>query len=58
MITNPQLPPIKGYVEVEINGKRAYKNITTGELYGQELNYSKDIWSEIAAAIREGVNEV
>ena len=27
MINNPKLPPKKGYVEVEVNGKRAYQKI-------------------------------
>ena len=29
MITKPQLPPKAGYVEVEIDGVRQYKKITT-----------------------------
>lgn len=36
MVTTPILPPKKGYVEVEVNGVRLYKNIETGELLGNE----------------------
>lgn len=32
MITKPRLKPIRGYVEVEHDGQRKYKNIKTGEL--------------------------
>ena len=35
-ITKPLLPPKAGYVEVEINGVRKYRNVTTGEIFGQE----------------------
>lgn len=31
-IHNPQLSPKQGYVEVEINGIRKYKNIQTGDI--------------------------
>ena len=36
-ITKPMLPPKKGYVEVEVNGKRTYKNVETGELIEHEV---------------------
>jgi hypothetical protein len=36
MITKPQLPPKAGYVEVEIDGRRTYKNVITGELIENE----------------------
>lgn len=29
-ITKPMLPPKKGYVEVEVDGKRTYQNVETG----------------------------
>lgn len=32
MITKPMLKPIRGYVEVEFNGKRMYRNVKTGEI--------------------------
>lgn len=35
-ITKPQLPPKAGYVEVEVEGERRYKNISTGYLLGEE----------------------
>lgn len=35
-ISKPMLPPKKGYVEVEVDGVRTYKNVETGELIGQE----------------------
>lgn len=37
MITEPQLPPKAGYVEVEVNGVRTYRNISTGELIDDEV---------------------
>ena len=36
-INKPKLPPKKGYVEVEVNGKRTYKNVETGELIENEV---------------------
>ena len=36
MIIHPELPPKAGYVEVEVDGVRRYRNIETGLLYGQE----------------------
>lgn len=41
MIAKPKLPPKRGYVEVEIDGERTYRNATTGELIGCE-NQSLD----------------
>jgi len=37
MISKPTLgiPPV-GYVEIEVNGVRVWKNVTTGEIYGSE----------------------
>lgn len=35
-ITRPLLPPKIGYVEVEINGIRTYKNVKTGILINDE----------------------
>ena len=32
MITNPKLKPMRGLVEVDVLGKRVYKNIKTGEI--------------------------
>ena len=37
MIKKPMLPPKKGYVEVEIDGKRTYRNVETGELIENEV---------------------
>lgn len=36
-ITKPILPPKKGYVEVEIDGVRTYKNVETGLLIEEEI---------------------
>ena len=36
MITKPLLPPRNGYVEVDIDGKRTYRNIETGLTIEQE----------------------
>lgn len=32
MITKPKLKPMRGYVEVEVNGRRMYRNVKTGEI--------------------------
>ncbi len=32
MITKPRLKPLRGYVEVEHDGKRMYRSIKTGEI--------------------------
>lgn len=37
MITKPMLPPKPGYVEVEVNGERRYRNIYTGVLLEDEV---------------------
>ena len=59
MITTPQLPPKAGYVEVELDGKRVYKNAETGEIYGSETPKPELAdYDALAAAIREGVNLV
>lgn len=36
VITEPMLPPKKGYVEDEVDGKRTYRNVETGELIEDE----------------------
>ena len=58
-IIRPMLPPKEGYVEVEVNGVRTYRNVKTGLLIGDEIPPDPPItWDAIAAAITEGVNEV
>ena len=37
-ITRPTLPPKAGYVEVEVNGVRTYKNIITGIFIDNEIS--------------------
>lgn len=37
-ITNAKLPPKRGYVEVEVDGRRAYRNADTGVLIDDERN--------------------
>nr|DAU71618.1 MAG TPA: hypothetical protein [Caudoviricetes sp.] len=37
MISEPQLPPKTGYVEVEANGHRTYRNVKTGILIDDEV---------------------
>lgn len=37
MITTPELAPRSGYVEVEVDGRRTYKNIQTGVLIEDEI---------------------
>lgn len=43
MITSPQLPPKPGYVEVEIDGMRTYRNVKTGILISDERPYVSEI---------------
>lgn len=33
VITEAQLPPLKGFVEVEVEGERVYREIASGRLY-------------------------
>lgn len=35
-ISKPLLPPLRGYVEVEVGGVRRYRNIATGYIVGEE----------------------
>lgn len=35
-IMTPTLPPKAGYVEVEVDGVRKYKNVATGYILGEE----------------------
>ena len=37
-ITNAKLPPKRGYVEVEVDGRRTYRNVETGVLIDDERN--------------------
>lgn len=63
MIVSPTLPPLPGYVEVEVNGTRTYRNVKTGLLITEELppveeSQTEEVWTQMAEAIKEGVNEV
>ena len=66
MISNITLRSKAGYIEIEVDGKRMYKRVDTGEIFlpedlpqgtiiGQEL---EDVWNELAAAYTEGVNSI
>ena len=39
IISNPILPPKYGFVEIEVNGERKYKNIITNEIEEENQNY-------------------
>lgn len=56
VIVRPQLPPKKGYVEVEVDGVRRYQNADTGVLLEDEPAPQADV-DLMADAYREGVNE-
>lgn len=66
MITRPTLPPKRGYVEVEVNGKRTYRNVETGVLIEDEVSTASpetpvdepSVWDELDAAYQEGVDSV
>lgn len=47
MITKPQLPPKAGYVEVEVDGIRTYKNVSTGVLIDNEVE-TPDLQADMA----------
>ncbi len=47
MITKPQLPPKAGYVEVEVDGRRTYKNVVTGILIDNEVE-TPDLQADMA----------
>lgn len=51
MISKPTLPPKKGYVEVEVNGVRQYKEVAPKQ---PEVNVDV-IYDELAEAYRQGV---
>ena len=56
-VSRPQLPPKKGYVEVEENGQRVYKKVESG--IEEELNQQiEQIWTDMANSYYEGVNEI
>jgi cytoskeletal protein CcmA (bactofilin family) len=42
MITNPKLKPIRGFVEIEFNGKRMYRNVKTGEIVEPGATFTGD----------------
>ena len=48
-ITKPTLRPKCGYVEVENNGVRTYKNISTGELIENEKPVIPTLEEQIAS---------
>lgn len=50
MITKPQLPPKAGYVEVEVDGIRTYKNARTGVLIGDEPPFDDITLTQLAIA--------
>lgn len=73
MVTKPTLPPISGYVEVQLQGTAYYKDVETGLLYAHgQLPYGSEqpttdqgpsgeeypSYSDLAEQIRSGINEV
>lgn len=55
-ISKPKLPPRKGYVEVEEDGKRGYRPIATPATDAATEPGQTDV-DLMAEAYREGVNE-
>lgn len=43
MLTEPMLPPKKGYVEVVVDGVHTYRNVKTGELIDDEIQQPEPI---------------
>jgi hypothetical protein len=58
MITKPQLPPKAGYVEVEVDGVRTYKNARTGVLIGDEPPFDDITLTKLAIAELAEAQEV
>lgn len=56
MITKPTLPPKKGYVEVEVDGVRTYRNVETGELIDNETPHQTE--SDRLAALEADVADL
>ncbi|MGN1230059.1 MAG: hypothetical protein ACI4T5_10470 [Prevotella sp.] len=50
-ISKPMLPPKAGYVEVEVDGKRTYRNVTTGTLIDDEIPDTSPTEEEDTAAM-------
>lgn len=42
-ITNPMLPPMQEYVEIEVNGRRTYRNAVTGILIDDEVPQPSEV---------------
>ena len=57
MINKPTLPPISGYVEVEIGGVRKYKNIVTGILMEDEVLIEEPDTREFILGLMEGYDD-
>lgn len=52
------LPPKRGYVEVDVDGFRTYRNAETGVLIDDETEVPpEDVWSALDAAYSEGYQE-
>lgn len=49
-ITKPELPPIFGYVEVDVDGERKYMNVHTGEILDGVPVQSPEQYTEIELA--------
>ena len=47
LISRPLLPPKAGYVEVEVDGVRTYKNVVTGILIDNEVE-TPDLQADMA----------
>lgn len=61
MITNPKLKPMRGFVEIEFNGKRMYRNVKTGEIVEPGAVFPVNdptVWDELDEAYQEGVDSV
>ena len=56
-ISSTQLPPKSGYVEVEVNGERTYRNVATGLLIDEEAQLPPEptIMDKLADAYRKGI---
>lgn len=58
-IQKPELEQKDGYIEVELNGVRRYKNIATGELLGEEvIPTPADRLTALEAALLEVMSHV
>ena len=57
LINKPLLPPKAGFVEVDMNGKRMYKNVQTGKILDPDVNPTPLTHEEINQMVVSKIRE-